>query len=311
MDRPQELDSILQGVHVLDGGMATELEHLGARIDGPLWSAHVLEDAPDKIVSVHRAYIEAGAQCILTASYQVSRMGYAELGLDAKRADAALLRSVKLASEACAEFPDRRIVIAASLGPYGAALHNGSEYHGDYPCTHTELVQFHRERLGVLAEATSDYSAPDLLAFETLPSMDEALAICAALKEWPELKAWLSFTCRDDLHVAHGERLSDCAAAVARSPQTAAIGINCTDPKLLLNLIGELRSATGKPIVVYPNSGEEWDAVNRCWTGAGNAASFGELAARWFEAGARIVGGCCRTRPVHIWQIAETAHKLR
>src|ERR1035441_9126973 len=131
---PINRDSILSGIRVLDGGMATELEYLGARLDGPLWSAQVIEDAPEKVVAVHRAYLEAGADCILTASYQVSRMGYAEIGLGAERADAALLRSVELARAAADEFPQRRIVVAASLGPYGAALHNGAEYHGNYGC---------------------------------------------------------------------------------------------------------------------------------------------------------------------------------
>ncbi len=117
VERIVRREDLLRGVRILDGGMASELEYLGANINGPLWSAHVLEDAPEKIVAVHRSYIEAGADIIETASYQVSRMGYAEVGLDPARADAALLRSVALAREAAAAFPNRRIVIAASLGP--------------------------------------------------------------------------------------------------------------------------------------------------------------------------------------------------
>src|SRR5579859_2500827 len=159
---PEIAASLLREVHVLDGGMASELESRGSRIDGPLWSAHVLEDAPEKIVNVHHAYIEAGAQCIETASYQVSRMGYAEIGLPAVRADAALLRSVKLAREAASAFPDRQILIAASIGPYGAALHNGAEYHGNYECSHADLVEFHRKRIEVFAGARGE-EAPDLL----------------------------------------------------------------------------------------------------------------------------------------------------
>ena len=153
-----ERGAILHGVRVLDGGMASELEYLGANIDGPLWSAHVLEDSPEKIVAVHRAYIAAGADCIETASYQVSRMGYAEVGLAPERADAALLRAVELARAAVAEFPERRVLVAASLGPYGAALHNGAEYHGDYGIGFDELVAFHCERIRVLAEAGADGS---------------------------------------------------------------------------------------------------------------------------------------------------------
>ncbi|MGD0630191.1 MAG: homocysteine S-methyltransferase [Terracidiphilus sp.] len=307
VEKVKRRNAILSGIHVLDGGMASELEYQGANIDGPLWSAHVLEDAPEKVVAVHRAYIEAGADCILTASYQVSRMGYAEFGLAPERADAALLRAVELARTAAAEFPHRRIVIAASLGPYGAALHNGAEYHGNYGVGFSDLVAFHRERIGVLSEAGPD--APDLFAFETLPSLEEAEAIGGALAPWPELAAWFCFTCKDDRHVAQGELLSDCAASVARLPQTVAIGVNCTHPALLPALIGELRAASDKPVVVYPNSGEGWDAEARCWTGAGDAASFGAQAAEWFAAGAQIVGGCCRTRPEHIRQLADlSAH---
>jgi homocysteine S-methyltransferase len=240
---PQLAASVLRDVHVLDGGMASELEYQGARIDGPLWSAHVLEDAPEKIVAVHRAYIEAGAQCIETASYQVSRMGYAEIGLLAERADAALLRSVALAREAVAAFPGRRVVIAASLGPYGAALHNGAEYHGNYDCTHAELIEFHRQRISVLVSVEGT-GAPDILAFETLPSLEEAQAVGEALAEWPDAAAWFSFTCRDQLRVARGERLSECAKIVARFPQTVAIGVNCTLPAYITSLIRGLRAAS-------------------------------------------------------------------
>lgn len=295
--------AILHGVHVLDGGMASELEYLGARIDGPLWSAHVLEDAPQKIVAVHRAYIEAGAQCIETASYQVSRMGYAEISLGPERADAALLRSVALARQAASEFPDRQVVIAASLGPYGAALHNGAEYHGNYDCRYADLVDFHRDRIAVLAGATGQ-NAPDLFAFETLPSLEEAHAIGEALSAWPGLAAWFSFTCRDAEQVAHGEWLRDCARAVAQFPQTVAVGVNCTLPPLIPSLIRQLRAVGDLPVIVYPNSGEGWDATRRCWTGHSDPQGYGEMAREWFAAGAQIVGGCCRTRPEHIRQVA-------
>ena len=299
-------NSLPGNLHVLDGAMATELELRGARIDGPLWSAHVLQDAPEKIAVVHRAYIEAGARCIETASYQVSRQGYAEFGLPPERADAALLLSVKLARSAANQFPERRVVVAASLGPYGAALHNGAEYTGVYDCSFAHLVAFHRGRIDVLAHAGAG-ERPDLLAFETLPSLDEARAIGEALSSWPNLAAWFSFTCRDAAHVAHGELLRDCAALVAHLPQTIAIGVNCTQPRLISALIGELRAASNHPVIVYPNSGEGWDAQRRCWTGTSDPADFGAQAAEWFRAGAQMVGGCCRTRPEHIREVAQAA----
>ena len=296
--------SALTSIHILDGGMASELEYLGADINGPLWSAHVLEDSPEKIIAVHRAYIEAGADIIETASYQVSRMGYSEVGLDPARADAALLRSVALARKAAAFYPDRHVLIAASLGPYGAALHNGAEYHGNYTCTFEDLIEFHRQRIRVLADAPPAES-PDLLAFETLPSLAEAEAIHQALASHPELAAWFSFTCRDEQRVAHGELLRQCATAVATFPQTVAIGINCTHPSPINALIAELRSASDKPIIVYPNSGEGWDAQNRCWTGTSDPHAYADQAKQWFAAGAQIIGGCCRTRPAHIHTVAH------
>ena len=299
-------DSLLHGIHVIDGGLATELEYQGARIDGPLWSAHVLEDESEKLIAVHRAYIAAGAECIATCSYQVSRMGYAEVGLSAERADAALLRSVELARRAVAEFPARRVLVAGSLGPYGAALHNGGEYHGNYDCSYDDLVRFHRERIEIFAQAAS-LQRPDLLAFETFPSLDEARAVGEAMSPWPELKAWFSFSCRDDKHVSHGERVADCAALAARFPQTVAIGVNCVPPRWIPSLIGELREGSDKPIVVYPNSGEGWNAERRAWTGTTDPVAFGTSAAEWFRAGAQIVGGCCRTRPEHIAEVAQAA----
>lgn len=302
-------DSLLRGIHVIDGGLASELEHLGARIDGPLWSAHVLEDEPAKVAAVHRAYVEAGAQCIATCSYQVSRMGYAEVGLTVERADAALLRSVALALAVVAEFPDRRVLLAGSLGPYGAALHNGAEYTGNYDCDYADLVRFHRERIEVFATAPTEQQ-PDLLAFETFPSLEEVRAVGEALAPWPELQAWFSFSCRDAKHVSHGEPLAECAAAVAAFQQTVAIGVNCVPPSWIPTLIAELRKGSNKSVLVYPNSGEGWDAEARCWIGKTDPAEFGVGAAKWFAAGAQIVGGCCRTRPAHIREVALTAQSL-
>jgi homocysteine S-methyltransferase len=298
--------NILRGIHVLDGGLASELEYRGANIATHLWSAQVLEDEPEKVAAVHRAYIEAGAQCIATCSYQVSRMGYVEVGFTAAQADAALLRSVEIARSVIAQFPGRKVLVAGSLGPYGAALHNGGEYHGNYSCTYADLVRFHGERIEVFAKATG-HQRPDLLAFETFPSLEEVRAVCDALAPWPSLRAWFSFSCRDEKHVSHGERVADCAALVASFPQTAAIGVNCVPPKWIPSLIAELCSGSDLPVIVYPNSGEGWDSANRCWTGLSDPSDFGAQAEEWFKDGAQIVGGCCRTRPAHIHQVARNA----
>jgi homocysteine S-methyltransferase len=301
----QQLD--LSGLHVLDGGMATELERKGFDLAGPLWSAHVLESSPEAIAAVHRDYLEAGADCLLTASYQVSAEGFQEIGFapqDAAKAAAnALCASVALAEKVRNEYQAgsrRQIWIAASLGPYGAMLHNGAEYHGNYDCSFEDLVGFHSRRITVLARTNADF-----LAFESIPSLEEAKAILAALKRYPDVAAYLSFTCRDGTHVSHGESLRACAQLLDAQPQVIGIGVNCTAPELIGSLIGELAKVTSKPIIVYPNSGEQWDASHRCWQGDGQLQAFGELAGLWRSAGAQWIGGWCRTGPEHVRAVAR------
>ena len=301
--------SILEKIHVIDGGLATELEQRGAKIDGLLWSAHVLEDQPEILLAVHRAYIEAGAEVLATCSYQVSRMGYVEYGLTAERADRALLKSVRLARQAAGEFPAKRVLVAASLGPYGAALHNGAEYSGNYGCSYEELVRFHRQRLEVLRDG-AESERPDLVAFETFPSLAEARAVVEALKVWPEVPVWFSFSCRDEKTSAHGEPIADCARVAGALAQTVAVGVNCVPPRWAFSLLAELKRGTQKPLLVYPNSGEGWDAERRAWTGSTDAGEFGARAREWFLAGAQLVGGCCRTGPAHIRQVAQAARQL-
>jgi homocysteine S-methyltransferase len=301
----QQLD--LSGLHVLDGGMATELEHRGFELNTPLWSAQVLRSSPEAIAAVHRAYLEAGADCLLTASYQVSGEGFERIGYppgEAAMAAADALRlSVALAEEVRSEYQahsPRKIWIAASLGPYGAMLHNGAEYHGNYDCSFEELVGFHSLRIVVLAETNADF-----LAFESIPSLEEARAILAALEAYPDLPAYLSFTCKDETHVSHGETLQVCAQFLDKQPQVIGIGINCTRPDFVESLIAETAQVTRKPIIVYPNSGEEWDAVHRCWLGEGQVQQFGKLVEQWRAAGAQWIGGCCRTGPDHVRAVAE------
>jgi homocysteine S-methyltransferase len=294
----------LAKLRVLDGGMATELERRGCNINGPLWSAHVLAESPETIEDVHLSYLEAGADCILTASYQVSAMGYAELGQPPSAAETALRQSVHLAVAARERYrrqSSRPVWIAASLGPYGAALHNGSEYHGNYDVGFGDLVRFHAERLAVLEDTEVDF-----VALESVPSLEEAEAIVEALHQHPAVKGWISFTCKDEQQISHGEKLVHCAEFLDRQKQVIAVGINCTQPRFIRSLIREAKQGTGKPVVVYPNTGEGWDAEHRCWTGTSDAAGFGSLALEWAEAGAQIIGGCCRTGPEHIRAIRES-----
>jgi homocysteine S-methyltransferase len=235
--------------------------------------------------------------------YQISAGGYAELGRPAADAITALRQSVAIAEAAREEYrceSDRSVFVAASLGPYGAMLHNGAEFHGHYEIGFEDLVAFHSERLAIVSQTNAD-----LAAVETVPSLEEARAIATALLAFSDLSVWVSFTCRDSAHVAHGERLADCIALLDGAPQVVAVGINCTAPHLVESLTAKAQAGTSKPVFVYPNSGELWDPANRRWYGSSAVDTFAGMAAGWYAAGAQAVGGCCRTTPEHIRAVRE------
>jgi homocysteine S-methyltransferase len=291
---------------VLDGALATELERRGADLDDSLWSAKILRDAPELIRDVHLDYFRAGADIAITASYQATIEGFTRRGLSRATAIALIQTSVHLAQDARTlylaetlrhtEYATRNPpLIAASIGPYGAYLADGSEYRGDYGLTEEELIVFHRPRMAALIAAE-----PDLLACETIPCLLEARALVHLLARFPNTYAWFTFTARDDSHTCHGEPLAEVAAYLDPFEQVAAIGINCTAPKYLPGLIREIRRATTKPIIVYPNSGESYDPATKTWLGETDCDAFGAQARDWYAAGAQIIGGCCRTTPEHI-----------
>lgn len=291
---------------ILDGGLATELERRGHDVTTTLWSARVLQTAPEAIEQLHYDYFVAGARCAITASYQASYEGFAAVGLDAEATTALLRKSVELARSARERYrrdhPDdsRALYVAASIGPYGAISHDGAEYRGDYGMTFGQLVEFHARRLAVLAAAGADW-----LACETIPVLDEARALVALLADHPAMPAWMSFTSPDGIHTSHGEPLIDCARLLDRVPSIIAMGVNCVKPEVVESAIRCLRAGTGKAIVVYPNSGEHWDGQTHDWRGARDHASLATLAPQWIAAGARLVGGCCRIGPKEIAALDE------
>ena len=286
---------------LLDGGLATELEAQGHDISSTLWSASLLRTNPQAIVAAHLAYLEAGAQCIISASYQASRHGLMSLGVSADEADSLIISSVHLAREACELFlqkhPDAgyRPIIAASVGPFGAALHDGSEYTGKYDIDDAGLRQFHQERLSLL-----DAAGADVLACETIPNVTEA-AVLRELLMTAKTPAWISFSCRNSHCISDGAYLRTVAEMFRDHPRVLAIGINCTAPHLVSTLIGEIRQAApGKAIIVYPNSGEKYESASNSWFGMTSPVECADAAISWRESGADIIGGCCRVGPEHI-----------
>jgi len=283
-------------VLITDGGLATELEARGHDLSDDLWSARLLVDAPEEIVAVHCAFFRAGASIATTASYQASFDGFAERGISRNDAVRLLRRSVELAMDARDQVGGQRWV-AASVGPYGAALANGEEYVGRYGLSVAQLADWHRPRLEILADARAD-----VLALETVPDIDEAEALVGLVHELG-VPAWLSYTIAGATTRA-GQPLADAFAVAAGVPEIVAVGVNCCAPADVENAVRVAREVTGKPVIVYPNSGEEWDGERRTWIGNGQWSA--DLVPRWAAAGARIIGGCCRVHPDDIAALAST-----
>lgn len=303
-----------QGALILDGGLATELERRGCDLGDALWSARLLRDDPGLTRQVHLDYYWAGADCCTSASYQATIPGFARQGMTTEQARDLLRLSVRLVSEARDAFwaveagrvGRLRPIVAAGVGPYGAYLADGSEYTGDYDLDEAGLLEFHQERWGILAG-----SEADILACETIPSFVEAQALARLLDVTPGVYAWFSFTCRDGQHISDGTPLSECASFLSGFERVAAIGINCTPPRFIPDLIRAVTAVTDKPVVVYPNSGESYDPVAKRWLGEADPSSFGTYSREWRKLGAGLIGGCCRTTPQHIRQISDRFRKKR
>jgi homocysteine S-methyltransferase len=286
-------------VVVLDGGFATQLERRGLDLSDALWSARLLLDDPDEVRDTHLAFYRAGAQVATTASYQASFDGFARHGLSREESVALMRRSVTLAREAALLADRPGLLVAASVGPYGAVLADGSEYRGDYGVSDAALRSFQLPRAEVLASAGAD-----LLAIETVPSEQEVAVLLGVLSELPSrTHAWLSLTCADGSTTRAGEDVDRVFGLARGHDQVVAVGVNCTAPQYVEELVTRAAAASGKPAIAYPNSGESWDAVAHQW-GGGGAGLDVDAAGRWVAAGAQYVGGCCRVNSVDIARLA-------
>ncbi|MFF0701285.1 homocysteine S-methyltransferase [Streptomyces tendae] len=294
-------DALASGPLVLDGGLSNELEAAGHDLGDALWSARLLAEDPEALTRAHLAYFEAGAEVAITATYQATFEGFARRGVGPERAAELLALGVESAREAAgrarAGRPGRRLWVAASAGPYGAMLADGSEYRGRYGLGAGELERFHRPRLEALAAAR-----PDVLALETVPDTEEAAALLRAVRGLG-VPAWLSYTVAGDRTRA-GQPLEEAFALAADAAEVVAVGVNCCAPEDVSGAVETAARVTGKPVVAYPNSGETWDAGSRGWHGRSSFAA--ERVRDWRDRGARLVGGCCRVGPQTIASIART-----
>lgn len=294
-----------QRVLVLDGALATQLEARGCRIDDALWSAKILLENPAQIQAVHEDYFAAGADIGTSASYQATVEGFVRHGLseaDARALIALSIELVKRAAQRCRQQTGTASrpmpLIAAAIGPYGAYLADGSEYRGHYEIGEAELVAFHLPRMRILAQAGAD-----LFACETVPCLSEALCMVQAIDQMGGFPCWISFSCQNGTQISDGTPIAQCAKALSGIDFVEAIGVNCTAPEHIGSLIRVLKAHTQKPIVVYGNSGEVYDPVQKCWHGSPSGKAYADWAQEWIGLGAQIVGGCCRTTPADIAQI--------
>jgi len=294
---------------VLDGGLSNQLESQGCDLNHWLWSARLLDSNPEAIKKAHLAYLEAGARCIITSSYQATIPGFLALNFDRATAEALILKSVKLAEEAIKDFRISHPIsytplVAASIGPYGAYLSDGSEYRGNYGLSEKELTEFHQPRIKLL-----DSSGADFFACETLPGFQEARILAEILK-FTKKPAWVSFSCKDEGHLNDGTPIEDCATFFASHPNVFAIGVNCTAPNFISPLIRAIKGKSGdKKVVVYPNSGEIYHAASKTWSGSSDLSFCKLMVDEWLDLGTDIIGGCCRMGPEYIKSIAPVINK--
>lgn len=303
MNFEQFKSDLAAGVVVLDAGLATSLEALGHDLSGHLWSARLLQDQPAAISQVHASHIQAGARIVTTASYQASRSGFVSAGLAASDADAAIARSVQIARSVAQRHESATgepVLVAGSLGAYGATLADGSEYRGDYSISLDNLTTFHRERIAVMTAA-----APDLLAFETLPSAMEVRVINHLLStEFTDIPAWMSCSANGQDSIADGTSAVEVLESIT-ADCVVAFGFNCIAPDLATPLLASIaHHRSDLPRIIYTNSGKTWDAVQRVWLDEGTEVIPQPVLSEWVSLGARIIGGCCGLGEPHIRNVA-------
>ena len=302
-----QIDELLNGQDpfIIDGGLSNVLEGLGCDLNHKLWTAILLDKNPETIISAHLEYLKSGAQCITTASYQASIPGLIASGYEKNVAELLLIKAVQLAEIAIQRalnsgMIDTKPLIAASIGPYGAFLADGSEYRGNYGVSNQELTDFHSERIEIL-----DGSSADILAFETIPSYQEAVVLSDLLLHTHK-PAWVSFSCKNARYIHDGSEINDCISLYVSHPGVFAIGVNCTNPNYISAILKRIQGKTGdKKIIIYPNSGEVYNPVTKTWRWTSAPEHFVDLSKEWIHLGAQIIGGCCRIGPGHIQSLHD------
>lgn len=295
---------------VIDGALASELQRRGCDLNDSLWSAKVLIEQPELIQQVHYDYFVAGADCAITASYQATPMGFASKGIELEESIKLIKTSVKLAQQAKMQYlndlkQDKALLIAGSVGPYGAYLANGSEYTGDYQLSESEFIAFHKDRVAALIDV-----GVDILACETMPSFLEIKALAKLIQQFPMVNCWFSLTLKDQKHISDGTPLTEVIEYLNSIEQIVSVGINCIALEKVTPALEVLSKLTSKPLIVYPNSGEQYDPTTKQWhKNHDHNCTFTNQLDVWINLGAKLIGGCCQTTPDDIVEIHQLLNK--
>ncbi|WP_334323579.1 homocysteine S-methyltransferase [Gilliamella apicola] len=295
---------------IIDGALASELQRRGCDLNDSLWSAKVLIEQPELIQQVHYDYFKAGADCAITASYQATPMGFAQKGIELEESIKLIKTSVKLAQQAKMQYlndikEDKALLIAGSVGPYGAYLANGSEYTGDYQLSESEFIAFHKDRVTALIDA-----GVDILACETMPSFLEIKALVKLIQQFPMVNCWFSLTLKDQQHISDGTPLTEVIEYLNGIEQIVSVGINCIALEKVTPALEVLSKLTSKPLIVYPNSGEQYDPTTKQWhKNHHHNCTFANQLDTWIKLGAKLIGGCCQTTPEDIVEIHQLLNK--
>ena len=295
---------------VIDGALASELQRRGCDLNDSLWSAKVLIEQPELIQQVHYDYFVAGADCAITASYQATPMGFAPKGIELEESIKLIKTSVKLAQQAKMQYlndikQDKALFIAGSVGPYGAYLANGSEYTGDYQLSESEFIAFHKDRVAALIDA-----GVDILACETMASFLEIKALAKLIQQFPMVNCWFSLTLKDQKHISDGTPLTEVIEYLNSIEQIVSVGINCIALEKVTPALKVLSKLTSKPLIVYPNSGEQYDPTTKQWhKNHDHNCTFANQLDVWINLGAKLIGGCCQTTPDDIVEIHQLLNK--
>lgn len=295
---------------IIDGALASELQRRGCDLNDSLWSAKVLIEQPELIQQVHYDYFKAGADCAITASYQATPMGFAQKGIELEESIKLIKTSVKLAQQSKMQYlndikQDKALLIAGSVGPYGAYLANGSEYTGDYQLSESEFIAFHKDRVTALIDA-----GVDILACETMPSFLEIKALVKLIQQFPIVNCWFSLTLEDQQHISDGTPLTEVIEYLNSIEQIVSVGINCIALEKVTPALEVLSKLTSKPLIVYPNSGEQYDPTTKQWhKNHHHNCTFANQLDTWIKLGAKLIGGCCQTTPEDIVEIHQLLNK--